>query len=464
MFDTNNIPSVSGKGILKWGGFAVAGISAAILISNAYFKVEDGKFAVYQNTLTGAKSVVHGPSASFRIPGFSMDTHYKYSTTLDFDDKAVQSGKTLASSINPAIDVRFADTYVGKIPMSARLDIPRNDEAILKIHSSFRSYDNLVDKLMEKTLKDVAVNTATQYTGEEFFQGALNDFKTAILDQANNGIIKTKRIKVEDDTAVATTVGVGGDKSKGGTSKKKNMVWRTVPQLENGKLVRIENPLEQYGVTVTQINIGNPIPESRLDTLLGKKKELVAKKIEITQRQENAKAEAETAKLEGETARIKAEQKQLMAADAEVIARKKEVQLAGLQAQKEKVDKEKEAALAKIEKQKELDIAKANKGIQEANAIAAKYEAQAIKEKGLAEAAVEKAKYAAKDPKLYALEKQVEITANLGTALNGITVNMPTNMVTNGDGKHSTSSVDTVMSLIQVDKLNELADAAKTKK
>lgn len=466
MFDSENIkvPSVNGKIITKWGGIAVASISAAILISNSYFKVEDGMFAVYQNTLTGNKEVIHGPSAAFRVPGFSIDTHYKYSTTVDFDDAAMQSGKTLASSINPAIDVRFADTYVGKIPMSARLDIPRNDESILKIHSSFRSYDNLVDKLYEKTLKDVAVNTATQYTGEEFFQGALNDFKTAILDQANNGIVKTKRVKVEDETGVSETVAVGEDKSKSGTVQKKNMVWRTVPQLDGGKVIRIENPLEQYGVTVTQINIGNPIPEQRLDTLLGKKKELVAKKIEITQRQENAKAEAETAKLEGETERIKAEQKQLMAADAEVISQKKEVQLAGLQADKEKVEKEKEAALAKIEKQKELDIAKANKGIQEANAISAKFEAQAIKEKGLAEAEVEKAKYAAKNPSLYALEKQVEITANLGEALKGITVNMPTNMVTNGDGKNSTSTVDTVMSLIQIDKLNALAEQAKSKK
>lgn len=406
--------------------------------------------------------VVHGPAASFRVPLFSLDTHYKYSTTVDFDNQAMT--KSRASSVNPSIDVRFADTYVGKIPLSARLDIPRNDLSILKIHSSFRSYDNLVDKLYEKTLKDVTVNTAIQYTGEEFFQGALNEFKTSLVDQANNGIVKTKRIKVEDEHGVSITPTVGQNKDSTGITNKKNMVWRTVPQYsDNGKVIRVANPLEQYGVNVTQINIGNPLPEKRLDTLLGKKKELVAKKIEITQRQENAKAEAETAKLEGETARIKSEQIKLMEADSEVIKIKKEVQLAKFQAEKETVEKEKEAQLSKIDKQKELEIAEANENIQKANAKAAKFEAQAKKEVGLAEAEVIAAKYKAKDPQLYALEKQVEITNNLKDAFSGINVTMPTNMIVSGENgsKLPTSSTDAVMKLLQLEKLSDINNKIK---
>lgn len=460
----NSVQVPAGKSIAKWLGIGVAGVSAVILISNSYFQVEDGKFAIYQNTLFGTKDVIHGPSAAFRMPGFSMDTHYKYSTTVDFDD-AVMNGKTVASSQNPSIGVRFADTYTGKIPMAARLDLPRNnDEMLLQIHSSFRSYDNLVDKLYEKTLKDVVVNAAIQYTGEEFFQGALNEFKTSLNDQANNGIIQTKRIKVEDETTITDVSSVGGKDSK--MSKKKTMVWRTIPQKDDkGQLIRAKNPFIQYGVTVSQINIGSPVPETKLETLLSKKKELVAKKIEITQRQENAKAEAETAVLEGETARAKEKQAQLLAAEKQIVSKEKEVKLAKLQADKEKIEKQKEAELSKIVKQKELDIAQSNEGIEKARFAAAKYQAQAEKEIGLAKAAVEKAMYAAKDPKLYALEQQVKITENLGSALKGITVNMPTNMVTNGTGKGGAqSSADMVMQLIQVDKLNELADAAKSGK
>ncbi len=470
MIDNLNVqvPAGMGKTVAKWVGFGVVGIASAMIISSGYFKVQDGKFAVYQNTLTGAKSVVHGPATSLRLPGFSIDSHYKYSTTIDFDNAAMAAtdGKTRASSVNPSIGVRFADTYTGTIPMSARLDLPRgNDEALLKIHSSFRSYENVVDKLMEKTLKDVVVNAAIQYTGEEFFQGALNEFKASLNDQANNGIIETKRIKVADTTFSSSVSDVGGKKNA--MTEKQTMVWKTIPQTDaSGKYKRAKNPFVQYGISVSQINIGSPSPEAKLETLLGKKKDLVAKKIEITQRQENAKAEAETAVLEGETARAKEKQAQLLISEKEIVAKQKEVKLANLNAQTEKIIANKQAALSKIEKQKQLDIAKSNEGIEKANFASAKYQAQAEKELGLAKAAVTKAKYAAINPKLYALEKQVEITANLGKALKGITVNMPTNMISNGAGTKGggMSSVDTVMQLIQMDKLNELAENATSGK
>lgn len=448
MFDSSDVEKKRSliKTGLKIGSYALAGGLSIIMLSSGYFKVEDGMFAVYQNTLTGSKAVVHGPQTSLRLPFFSIDTHYNYSTSLDFEN-------------SESINVRFADTYSSMIPMSARLEIPKNDESIFKIHASFRSYDNLVDKLYQKTLKDVAVNTATQYTGEEFFQGALNEFKIALSDQANNGIVKTKRIQIEDNSFVNSSAGIGEDKDKVELKEKKNLVWRTIPQLDqDGKIIRVENPFEQYGVTVSQINIGNPMPENNLENLLIKKKELVAKKIEITQRQENAKAEAQTAKLEGETARIKSEQQKLLEADGEIIQQKKEVELAKLQADKEKIVKDKEAAMAKIDKQKELDIANSNLNIQKANALAAEFEGKAIKEKGLAQAQVEKAMYEAKDPSLYALEKQVEITSNLKDAFENIKVEMPEQMIINGGGNNSTptNSVDTVLQLLQLEKLKDI--------
>lgn len=436
---------------LKVGAYGLGGVVGLIMLSSGYFKVEDGMFAVYQNTLTGSKAVVHGPQTSFRLPFFSIDTHYKYSTSLDFENE-------------DSINVRFADTYSSRIPMSARLEIPKNDDSIFKIHASFRSYENLVDKLFEKTLKDVAVNTATQYTGEEFFQGALNEFKISLSDQANNGIVKTKRIQIEDTSLVSSVADIGENKDKGDLVDKKNLVWRTIPQLDkDGKIIRVENPFAQYGVVVTQINIGNPMPEDTLQSLLLKKKELVAKKIEITQRQENAKAEAQTAKFEGETNRIKAEQIRLLEADAEVIKQKKEVELAKLIADKDKIDKEKDAAMAKIDKQKELDIANSNLNIQKANALASEFEGKAIKEKGLAQAEVIAATYKAKDPSLYALEKQVEITENLKDAFSNIKIDMPENMIINGGDGHSTptNSVDTVMQLLQFEKLKDLKKPIK---
>lgn len=447
--------------VKKVVGYGAIVIASLVLISNSYFQVEDGKFAIYQNTLFGTKSVVHGPSASFRMPLFSLDTHYKYSTTIDFDDSIV-AGKQSASSTNASIGVRFADTYTGSIPIAARLDLPRsNDEMLLAIHSSFRSYDNLVDKLYEKTLKDVVVNAAIQYTGEEFFQGALNEFKTSLNDQANNGIIETKRIKVPSETMASVVSSVGGDKKEMVVNT--TMVWKTIPQTDaSGKLIRAKNPFTQYGIVVSQINIGSPTPEPKLENLLGKKKELIAKKIEIIQRQSNTKAEAETAVLEGETARAINQQKQLLNAQKEIVAKEKEVKLANLNAQTEKIIANKIAALSKIEKQKELDIAKSNEGIEKANFASAKYQAQAEKELGLAKVAILEARYKAlnANKEIVMAEIQRDMVKSMTENMKDFKVVMPTYNV-NGSGGGNMNSLQVVMDTLGIKSLQEISSNTK---
>ena len=67
--------------------------------------------------------------------------------------------------------------------------------------------------------------------------------------------------------------------------------------------------------------------------------------------------------------------------ESAIIAAEKKVAEAKLQAEREIIERQKVADLAIIDKKRELQIAKDNEGIQKANAIAAKYEGQAILEK-----------------------------------------------------------------------------------
>ena len=73
---------------------------------------------------------------------------------------------------------RFADTYVGMIPVTFRFKLPTHVDGVRKLHREFRSENNLVQSLLMRNASNVTVITATQYTGEEFFQGGLNQFKT----------------------------------------------------------------------------------------------------------------------------------------------------------------------------------------------------------------------------------------------------------------------------------------------
>ncbi len=423
------------------------GICATIIIiclcfvSSFYFQTVAGYSYHYQNTFTGNEEIYTSPGVHFKLPIFSKVTTYKQVLTLDYDPLA---GKDSTSTLySGAIKVLFADTYTADISGTLRFRLPIDLEKFKILHREFRSFDNLVRSLIEKTAQDVIINTATQYTGEEFFLGAINQFKASVTDQLKNGIYKTNRMQVEVSETSLAPVGLGQEDSNKLEMTKK-LVWKTVPMMDGDEnYIRQENPLELYGIEATQFTMGRPIPEKQLAALLTDKKKLVAERIRTVQQQSTATEQAKTAQLLEDIERTKAKQKALKAKELAVIALQQEVEVAQKQADKEKVEFNKEKDLAVIQKQKELAISKANKAIQKANSLAAKYEAVAIEAKGLAEATVIKATYNAYDKTIYTQEMNRDISLALYNNLSNFKVDMPTNMIITDDSKAGlTSNLD----------------------
>merc|ERR1719456_1448299 len=221
---------------------------------------------------------------------------------------------------------------MGYIPVTFRFKMPNDPTSVRKMHREFRSESNLVQSLLERNAANVTVITATQYTGEEFFQGGLNQFKTQLADQLQNGIYLTERKQVEIEQTDLAPVG-SDQEDKAGQREKlvktTQLVWKTVPLTdEQGHLQRAENPLAQYGIDVTQVLIGDPRPEENLDRLLMDKKRLVAERIKTVQEQETSKAQARTEQLKKEIERTKAVQDAQRQKELIVIANQRDVEVA----------------------------------------------------------------------------------------------------------------------------------------
>ena len=249
---------------------------------------------VVQNNLTGQLDVHTEPGIHYIVPFFSTVTDYKQVITSTFE-------------ADEAVIARFADTYVGMIPVTFRFKLPAGPEGVRKMHREFRSETK---SLLMRNASNVTVITATQYTGEEFFQGGLNQFKTQLADQLQNGIYLTERRQVEIEQTDLAPVGLASPDGPGPKLvRAKQLVWKTVPILQdNGVPQRAENPLSQYGIDVTQVLIGDPRPEPNLDRLLMDKKRLVAERIKTVQEQETSKAQANTEQLKKEIERTRAVQ------------------------------------------------------------------------------------------------------------------------------------------------------------
>ncbi|NMR95267.1 hypothetical protein HKB38_28100, partial [Vibrio parahaemolyticus] len=125
------------------------------------------------------------------------------------------------------------------------------------------------------------------------------------------------------------------------------LVWKTVPVVDKtGQPIRQDNPLQQYGIQVTQVTIGDPQPEKQLDQLLADKKRLVADRIRAIQEQETSKAQAETEQLRKEIQRTREVQDAQRGKELAIIAQQKEVEVARQIAEREIVEVEKTKRLA----------------------------------------------------------------------------------------------------------------------
>lgn len=434
--------------MLKKYFLAVIGaLFALFLAMSAFFTTELGYTYVVQDTLFGTIRVFSEPGVHFKVPLFSNVYTYNQAMTLNFGNE--DSGeKVRATRQLQEVETQFADTYTARIPATFRFKLSADPERIVAMHREFRSYDNLIDSLLIKNAKNVTVVTATQYTGEEFFQGGLNKFKVQLEDQLQNGLYETERRQVEvEQTDIAAVSSDNDDANK--LEQKIQLVWKNIIlQDSKGQARRLANPLESYGIQVRQVTIGRPLPEKRLDDLLVKKKDLVAKRITAIQAQETARAEAKTAQLEKEIEKARAIQDAQRAKELAIISKQKEVEMERQQAELERVRKEKEQAVAVLEKQTQLEIAVAERDIQKANAEAALHAAKAILEKGMAEAEVAKAnllaKQAAKD--IYLAEIQRDISRVMYPALKDVTIDMPDYYVGGGEAA-PVSSLDVFTSL-----------------
>merc|ERR1719217_1751929 len=387
---------------------------------NSVLMTDAGITYVVQNQITGSLEVYTEPGLYRRVPFFSSVTPYKHVVTATFDGK-------------DSVTARFADTYVGHIPVTFRFKMPSNPDGVRKMHREFRSESNLVQALLMRNAANVTVITATQYTGEEFFQGGLNQYKTQLADQLQNGVYLTERKQVEIEQTDLAPVGShdndGVTDGSGGRAPKlvraKQLVWKTIPLLdEKGLLQRAENPLAQYGIDVTQVLISDPRPEENLDRLLMDKKRLVAERIKTVQEQETSKAQARTEQLKKEIQRTKEVQDAQRQKELVVIQNQRNVEVAKQVAEKETIEQRKLQDLAVIQKEQELAVARSELEIQQANSHAARYQAEAIAAKGKAEAEVLAAMYKAKaqNKDIFLAETQRDIAQTLYANLKDIKV------------------------------------------
>lgn len=378
------------------------------------------------------------------------------SRTRSFNQKG-----TIASSDNESIidtasltsvprNLQFADSYEMQVEWSLRYEIPIDDENLEIMYKSLKSEDNLLGNTLMPFSQTLVNDSVNQMLGGNFAQGGRNGLRTLIDNQSQFGMYQTKveKVSTNREGGKGTNDTVGGNDS--------DLMVTKVVYLEDektGKKLRTPLSIAQYGIKIVpnSIAIIEAKPQGRLVEYIATKQKNIAKQIGQDEAQKLLVKEAKTEQLQGEKNLITKTNALNIQKESAVIAAEQRVLEAKLQADKEVVERQKAADLAIIDKTKQLQEAKANEGIQKANAIAAKYEAEAIKEVGFAKAAVITANYKAIDPKILAME--VDKAKALALYETNMTVNMPTLYQQGGTAGGTDGNIEVMSSLKVLEQL-----------
>ena len=245
------MPSINPRYAAIAGGLAF-GLYCA---KNSVLMTDAGVTYVVQNQITGSLEVYTEPGLHGRVPFFSSVTPYRQVITSTFESKNKRNDETNAADTG-SVTCRFADTYMGYIPVTFRFKMPNDPTSVRKMHKEFRSESNLVQALLMRNAANVTVITATQYG--EVLPGGLNQFKAQLADQLQNGVYLTERKQVEVEQTDLAPVGRTRTRQAAASSSRRSSSFGRRSLSSTRAATCSVGELAQYGIEVTQVLIGDP--------------------------------------------------------------------------------------------------------------------------------------------------------------------------------------------------------------
>jgi hypothetical protein len=365
-----------------------------------------------------------------KMPFLSKVHIYNSVTTVAVtDDEGIIESASVSRQPMP---VTFADNYGGRLEGTWRVKLPTSPEMLEKFHQDVKGQKNFEGNTLLTFAKDMMNLTTDQFLAQDFMQGGKGAFKQRLEDQGANGMLVTKREKVQVMGQIADSKGKKGrDQAK----MAKQFDIKVVIQTDGNDIpLRRPHSLAKYGIEVFQTDLGEFAPNKDLIDYVSTIKTRERERADVVAEQGLERDKAVTEQLRGDRQVITVTNIALKAKATAVIEAEKQVELATLQAERETVERQKVADLAIIDKTRELQIAEANEDIQRANAIAARHQATAIKQVGFAVAAVDSAKLKAKNDNkvIYLAELNREVQIAVAKVLPETTIEAPQIVITNG--------------------------------
>jgi len=147
--------------------------------------VDAKEIVVIQAPFTGTLNVYTTPGTKMQM--FGTVTRYKKSFQYWFDGKDDHGAQ---------IPIKFYDGGHASIPGSIRVDMPLDEQTIIKNHVKYGSQDAIESQLVAPVLTKAVYFAGPTMTSKESYAEKKNDLLYYVEDQATHGVYKTRQKEV----------------------------------------------------------------------------------------------------------------------------------------------------------------------------------------------------------------------------------------------------------------------------
>ena len=209
----NETPSISR--IVKLAAVLAVVVIAGVAAPECMETVAAGDIVVKSGFFNGELAVWNQPGVYAQ--NFGRLTTYQKSFQASF--VAPPDGSP-AGTQDDSIKVQFNDGAVGHMSVTLRVNMPLAADDIVKLHTTYRSQEAIMNDLVEKQVAKAVYMTGSLISSKESYAERKNDLLQYIEDQLANGVYKTEtEEKTVNDplsgTKVVTVVRVSKDPKTG---------------------------------------------------------------------------------------------------------------------------------------------------------------------------------------------------------------------------------------------------------
>lgn len=282
-----------------WAIVLVVLVVVGVFLSGSLVEDADkSKIYVCQMPVTGEYHV--WANGGLQYQGFGTVKEYSKTSQVEFTGLEKNNEGYVGMGDNPAAALTFSDKGRGYIVGSFRVVLPLDDANMTRIQTDFGSELALFNNLIKPTLYKVVTSCGPLMTSLQSVSENRTDLIQYITDQLNNGVYKTKVVKVETinditgETEVIAKSELIADSNSPGGYKRQEVSPFSMYGIKCG-LVSITD-IKYDAATQKQIDAQK---QANLAVITSKTRALEAQQRAI-QVEEDGKAEAAKAKWEQE--------------------------------------------------------------------------------------------------------------------------------------------------------------------